>query len=170
MSSGISYFVSYACPNCRRQLEARSTGYNGWLRCPICKWPALPPEIMVERRETRRRTVQQGVNNAILVIPASLEGAQEPDALETNTVGPPSHTTPARLIFTTLGADPPSRADEGSHTTPARLIFTTGFALSLFLVLVAYLDDRMGRMAVFAFLSVGFFWLLARSPRNRAAS
>jgi hypothetical protein len=146
MSSDISFFVSYACPNCRRQLEARSTGYNGWLRCPICKWPALPPEIMVERRETRRRTVQKGVNNAILVIPASLEGAHEPDALETNTVGP------------------------ASYTTPARLIFTTGFALSLFLVLVAYLDDKMGRMAVFAFLSVGFFWLLARSPRNRTAS
>ncbi len=54
---------------------------DGWLRCPICKWPALPPEIMVDRRETRRRTVQQGVNNAILVIPASLEGAREPDAL-----------------------------------------------------------------------------------------
>ncbi len=92
---------------------------------------------MVDRRETRRRTVQQGVNNSILVIPASLEGAHEPDALAIE------HRWP-RLLY---------------H--PGRLIFTTGFALSLFLVLVSYLDDRMGKVAVFAFLSVGFFWLLS---------
>jgi hypothetical protein len=146
MSSEISYFVSYACPNCRTRLEAPSTGWDGWLRCPVCKWPSLPPEIMVDHLETRRRTTRPNVKDAILVIPASLEGALELDSLATDSAG------------------------RSSHTTPARLIFTTGFALSLFLVLVAYLDEKMGRMTIFGILSIGFFFLLVRSPRNRMGS
>jgi hypothetical protein len=146
MSSEISYFVSYACPNCRTQLEAPSTGWDGWLRCPVCKWPSLPPEVMVDHRETRRRTAQPNANDTILTIPALPEGALEPDSLATDSDG------------------------RSSHSTPARLIFTTGFALSLFLVLVAYLDERMGRMAIFGILSIGFFFLLVRSPRNRMGS
>jgi hypothetical protein len=146
MSSEISYFVSYACPNCRRHLEARSTGWDGWLRCPVCKWPSLPPEVMIKRLETRGQIIQQDVNDDVLFIPGSPRGAVEPGSSAMVGVG------------------------RSSHTTPARLIFTTGFALSLFLVLVAFLDDRMGRVVIFGILAVGFFLLLVRSPRNRMDS
>jgi hypothetical protein len=146
MSSEITYYVSYACPSCRTQLEARSTGWDGWLRCPVCKWPSLPPEIMVDRRETRRRAVQPNVDDDILVIPGSLEGALEPDSRPSASVG------------------------RSSHTSPARLIFTTGFAFSLFLVLVAFLEERMGNVAIFAILASGFFLMLMRAPRNRVSS
>jgi hypothetical protein len=146
MSSEITYFVSYACPSCRSQLEAHFTAWDGWLRCPVCKWPSLPPEIMVDRRETRRRAVQQNVDDDILVIPGSLEDALEPNSRPSAGVG------------------------RSSHTSPARLIFTTGFAFSLFLVLVAFLEQNMGNMAIFVILASGFLFMLVRAPRNRASS
>jgi hypothetical protein len=146
MTPEIRYLVSYACPNCRRLLEARSTGWDGWLRCPVCNCPSLPPEIMLDGGEARRRAAaQQAFDDSVLIIAESPETPFERDSSATVDLGRPSHTTPARLIF------------------------TTGLALSLFLVLVAYLDDRMGRMAVFGLLSIGFFMLLVRSPRTRVA-
>jgi hypothetical protein len=146
MSSEISYFVSYACPGCRRQLEARSTIWTGWVRCPICKCPALPPEITWNLHEGGRWASDDSVDEGTLIAPGSAAGALDTDS---------------SVI------DRPARS---SHTTPARLIFTTGLALSIFLVLVAFLDEKMGRMAIFGFLAFGFLWLLVRTPRNQATS
>jgi hypothetical protein len=147
VSSEITYFVSYACPSCRTQLETRFTGWDGWLRCPVCKWPALPPDVMVDRREARRRAaLLQNNNDDILVISELPEGALEPSPLPSTDVG------------------------RSSHSSPARLILIIGFAFSLFLVLAAYLDDRWGNMVIFAILAIGFFFLLVRAPRSRASS
>lgn len=146
MSSEITYFVSYACPSCRTQLVTRSTGWDGWLRCPVCKWPSLPPEIMVDRRESRRRVDLQNGDDDILVIADSPEGAHDPGSRPSAGVGP------------------------SSHSSPARLIIATGFAFSLFLVLWAYLEERMGNVVIFAILAIGFFFALVRAPRNRASS
>ncbi len=145
MRSGISYFVSYACSNCRTQLEARPTGWDGWLRCPACNWPSLPPEIMVHHRKTDRPAIRrnQDGDDDIVIISASEADIPRPDSRPIDGDG------------------------RSSHTTPARLIISTGFALSLFFVLVAYLDDKMGRMAIFAMLAIGCFFLLVRTPRNR---
>jgi len=101
---------------------------------------------MVDRRETRRRAAKQNVDDDILVIPGSPEGALEPDSRPSASVG------------------------RSSYTSPARLIFTTGFAFSLFLVLVAFLEERMGNVAIFAILASGFFLMLTRAPRNRVSS
>jgi hypothetical protein len=101
---------------------------------------------MVKRRETRQRAAQPNVDDDIVVIPGPLEGALEPNS--------------------------PSSAGAGrsAHTSPARLIFTTGFAFSLFLVLVAFLEDRLGNVVIFAILASGFLLMLVRVPRNRPSS
>jgi hypothetical protein len=36
--------VAYLCPHCQAPLEARSDQTYGWLRCPCCHRPGLPPE------------------------------------------------------------------------------------------------------------------------------
>ena len=146
MSSEITYFVSYACPSCRTQLETRPTGWDGWLRCPVCNWPSLPPEVMVDRRETRRRAaLLQNNDDDILVISELPASAFEPSSSPSADVG------------------------RSSHSSPARLILVIGLAFSLFLVLAAYLDDRWGNMVIFAILAIVFFFLLVRVPRNRAS-
>jgi hypothetical protein len=147
VSSEITYFVSYACPSCRTHLEARHTGWDGWLRCPVCKWPSLPPEVMLDRREARRRAaLLQNNDDDVLVISELPESALEPSSRPSADVG------------------------RSAHSSPARLILIIGFAFSLFLVLSAYLDDRWGNLVIFAILAIGFFFLLVRAPRNRASS
>jgi len=57
-----------------------------------------------------------------------------------------------------------------SHTSPARLIFTTGFVLSLVLALLAFLDLKPRTTAIFGFLAITFFLMLLRTPRRRVAA
>ncbi len=55
------------------------------------------------------------------------------------------------------------------HTSPARLVFMTGLVFSLLLTLIAFLDHKPTRMAIFGFLSFAFFLMLLRTPRARTA-
>jgi hypothetical protein len=53
---------------------------------------------------------------------------------------------------------------------PARLIFVTGMAISLFMSLISFLDQRTGGMLIFGFIALVFFLLLMRpSGRSSAA-
>jgi hypothetical protein len=58
----------------------------------------------------------------------------------------------------------PRRSAPSSAT---RLIVSTGLIVSLFLLLVAYLDRSSQSSAIFGFLTVLFFLLLLRLPKNR---
>src|SRR5262245_3704802 len=116
MESEITYFASYSCPHCKAELEARQGGWSGWLRCPSCGVPSLPPELMFARPQIRHWT--QDPNNEdgeIMVIAAPPEGSAAPDR--------------ASLA----GSSPISAL---------RLIFLTGFILSLFLLLIAFVDQQ----------------------------
>ena len=55
MDADIAYFVTYPCPDCRLELEAEHDGWQGWLRCPACGTPSLPPEILLGHPATMRR-------------------------------------------------------------------------------------------------------------------
>jgi hypothetical protein len=57
---------------------------------------------------------------------------------------------------------------EGPATSSAsRLIVLTGLIVSLCLLLVGYLDRSSQSSAIFGFLTIFFFLLLLRLPRNR---
>lgn len=40
--------AAYDCPHCRQPLEARVGRWNGWLLCPRCGRPGLPPEVSTD--------------------------------------------------------------------------------------------------------------------------
>ena len=117
--------------------------WDGWLRCPECTRPALPPGQVIVPREPRRKDILRHADSAVVYLPETTE-------------------TTARPVFA-----PTVISGRTAHTSPARLIFTTGFALSLFLVLLAFLDQKTGNMTIFGLLTIGFFVLLVRSPRKR---
>jgi hypothetical protein len=145
VGSDIAYFVTYPCPNCRLELESEHGGWEGWVRCPACGTPALPPEIMLGHPNTQRRVREMGGDDgAVVVIGAdSPEDAasQDPSALI---------ATPTSTLVSVL-----------------RMIFLTGLVMSLFLLLIAYLDQNQRAAGIFGSLSVIFFLLLLRMPGRR---
>jgi hypothetical protein len=142
-SSEITYFVTYPCPGCGTELEARHGGWQGWLRCPVCGVPALPPEFLFGHPQTRRRVEGPHEDDDILVIDAAT-------------------ATPRVLAPTPLSGSSPVSA--------LRLIFLTGLILSLFLLLVFYMEQNKQTTAIFGFLSLIFFFLLLRTPSRRRRS
>jgi len=136
--------VTYSCPHCRVQLETQSDGWEGWLRCPACGRASLPPEP-VGVRDASQRLAASSKDNATLVAADLPEGPVILDGL--------------RPVITL----------RASHTSPARLIFTTGFVLSLVLALLAFLDLKPRTTAIFGFLAITFFLMLLRTPRKRVA-
>ena len=143
-SSEITYFVTYPCPGCQTELEARHGGWQGWLRCPVCGVPALPPEFLLGHPQTRRRVQGPPEDDDVIVIDSAAESSD--------------------------GLDPaPIRVS--SPVSAPRLIFLTGLILSLFLLLVFYMEQNQQATAIFGFLAIAFFFLLLRTPpsaRRRA--
>jgi hypothetical protein len=60
-----------------------------------------------------------------------------------------------------------SLAPRPSPSNASRVIVSTGLIVSIFLLLVAYLDRSSQSSAIFGFLTVLFFLLLLRLPRRR---
>jgi hypothetical protein len=54
--------------------------------------------------------------------------------------------------------------------SPARLIFVTGFGVSLFMLLIEFLENQISGMAIFGFLSMVFFLLLLRTTSGSSSS
>jgi hypothetical protein len=143
VDSEITYFVTYPCPHCKVELEAQHGGWQGWLRCPECGVPSLPPEFLLGHPLTRRRVPDSDEDQSALVIDEAPEGPG--------------------------GSDRTPRAGSSSPVSALRLIFMTGLILSLFLLLIAYMDQNTQTTAIFGFLSIAFFLLFVRTPaRNRA--
>src|SRR5207248_5500792 len=118
-------------------------GWQGWLRCPVCGVPSLPPEFLPGHALTRRRVEDPIETSDVIVSDAVSEGS------------PASDRAPL--------------AGSSSPISALRLIFLTGLILSLFLLLIAYADQNKHTTAIFGFLSIAFFLLLLRTPaRSRA--
>jgi hypothetical protein len=72
-----------------------------------------------------------------------------------------------------VGAPPPTLVSPTSFaprqppSSASRVIVSTGLIVSIFLLLVAYLDRSSQSSAIFGFLTVLFFLLLLRLPRRR---
>src|SRR5262245_18571058 len=46
---------SYRCPHCRALLVLGEIRWRGWVRCPECGQPGLPPERVMLRAALRRQ-------------------------------------------------------------------------------------------------------------------
>jgi hypothetical protein len=145
VEADIAYFVTYPCPSCKVELESEHGGWAGWLRCPICGTPALPPEILLGHPTTRRRVRETGEGDAAT---AAIDADAPPDA---------SAPDPSALV-----GSPAS-----TLVSALRMIFLTGLVMSLFLLLIAYLDQNQRATGIFGSLSVIFLVLLLRMPGHR---
>jgi hypothetical protein len=142
VDSAITYFVRYPCPHCKAELETQHGGWQGWQRCPACGVPSLPPEFLLGHPMTRRRVGDSIADRAAIVTNAAPEGSS--------------------------ASDRPLLGGVSSPVSALRLIFVTGFVLSLFLLLIAYMDQNKQTTAIFGFLSIAFFLLLLRTPKHRS--
>lgn len=142
MEAHIAHFVTYPCPRCRLELEVEEGGWQGWLRCPACDAPALPPEILRGHPATSRRV-------------KAASGEFVPD------------------LFTADGEEDPTDTDAllGPPPSPVadtfRIVFLSGLVISLFILLIAYLDDNSFIGGLFGGLAFIFFLLLLRVPSRR---
>ena len=135
----------YPCPHCRAPIEIGRDRWRGWMLCPECGRAGLPPEAAVRRPAPGRR-----VETSPPAHPAA-----SPDPGD-------SKASPAPLF-----APSASFAPRPSPSNASRVIVSTGLVVSLFLLLVAYLDRSSQSSAIFGFLTVLFFLLLLRLPRRR---
>src|SRR6516164_7168620 len=47
---------AYPCPHCQTMLEPPEEPWRGWVRCPQCGQPGLPPERLQRARVKKRAT------------------------------------------------------------------------------------------------------------------
>jgi hypothetical protein len=145
VDADIAYFVTYPCPQCRLELEAEHDGWQGWLRCPACGTPSLPPDILLGHPATMRRVRGlAGDDDAVLVI-----DVDDPDGASTS--------DPAALL-----GEPPS-----ALVSSLRMLFLTGLAISLFILLISFLDDNQLVTGFCGAIALIFFLLLLRLPDRK---
>ena len=131
---------SYSCHHCHTLLRAGEDPWGGWLRCPECDRPGLPPH--------RVRVLKTARHPATPLPPPGQESLKKSDGLLDE---------PAALIRPAGFAPTPTPV-----STAPRLIVSTGLFVSLFLLLNAYLDRSVQSMSLFATLAVVFLVILLR--------
>jgi hypothetical protein len=143
VDSQVIYFVTYSCPRCKAELEVQFGGWEGWRRCPSCGFPSLPPEVLFGHPTTRRRVQGDGES----VETTAAVAAEDPVESDRSPIVEPSPSTAISAL---------------------RLVFITGLVISLFLLLIFYLDQRHELTGVFGTLAIIFFLLVLRgSGRSR---
>jgi hypothetical protein len=137
MEAEIVHVASYTCPHCNAALEVRQGDWAGWMRCPACGRPSLPPEIL-SSTSSHRAEVTIDQDSGPIFMP--LEKAPE------------------------LRPDPFAQSRPFSAW---RLVFTTGLVLSLMLFVVYAIDGDHLRMTIFGcFAGVSFLLLLRQGLRK----
>jgi hypothetical protein len=145
MAAPIMQSANYPCPNCHLPLEAKPGSWQGWLLCPRCGLPSLPPEHVRSSPRQSRPPAKREVVSAGSAAPAL--------------------SRPEQTAAVTAPRAP--RTDRAATSSATRLIVSTGLIVSLCLLLVGYLDRSSQNSAIFGFLTIFFFLLLLRLPRNR---
>ena len=137
VTSEVLESLTHSCPHCHAVLALPSGAWDGWVRCRACGRVFLPPEY-----ETLSHADGGSGDSSP---PLEIDSQSDPTGL--------------RAVQPLSG--------RMAHTSPARVVFTTGFVLCLLLTLIYFLDFSPGPMAIFGFLTIGFFLLLLRTPRKR---
>jgi hypothetical protein len=136
---------SYPCPHCQVPLAVLEDPWHGWVLCPDCGRPCLPPERLPMPEARRRATIRQpGVPQGDGPAPVGLLNEANP------------------MVELSVRLTRPASASSAS-----RLIVSTGLFVSAFLLLVAYLDRSSHSMGILGALTVVFLFLRLRMPRGR---
>ncbi len=146
MESQVIYFVSYSCPRCKAELEVQHESWQGWRRCPACGLPSLPPELLFGHPSTRRRVL-----------------GRDDDPIILNDVNLPEDSL--ALDRSQIVVSSPS-----SVFNALRVVFFIGLVVSLFLLLLFYLEQRQEFTGICGVLAFIFFLLLLVPGRRRRSS
>ena len=154
-----SWLLAYPCPHCQIMLEPPEEPWQGWVRCPRCGQPGLPPKGL-QHALVRKHTIGS-VDRA-----ASGTEGQSPVPLSSAPVtAPGAGSRPKESSWT------PRPAGDGlsprSSSSAWLLIAGTGLVVSAFLLLVAWLDRSLYSSVVFGSLTAIFLVALLSLPRKR---
>lgn len=148
--------VRYPCPHCRIELETRDDdGWSGWRRCPACDQPHLPPDPSEHapppwrsaESSHREKSIRNGAADEILII------------------GPSDDDRPAPL-WSPRRFEPVGQAHGPRQSKWYRRGLMIGLGISLFAVMVAFLEQGEIAGGGFGLLSLVFFLLLMRPARK----
>jgi hypothetical protein len=142
----------YPCPHCRAMIVMGQDRWRGWVRCPECGRPGLPPDHALRPRASRRRIEDPPAPRTEELAAPHPRPSPHPDGLAGPIAPVPVRVTPA--------------VPRHSPSSASRVIVSTGFIVSIFLLLVAYLDRSSQSSAIFGCLTLLFFLLLLRVPRR----
>src|SRR4051794_13041437 len=126
MTAPIMQSANYPCPKCQLPLEPKPGSWQGWLLCPRCGQPGLPPERVMSSPPPDRRPPQQ---KAVGAVSAPGPGRAEEKNAAVMAPGAP-------------------RTDRPASSSASRLIVSTGLIVSLCLLLVGYLDRSSQNSAI----------------------
>lgn len=159
MTAENSSVLAYPCPHCQIMLEPPAEPWQGWVRCPQCGQPGLPPEgLRLALR--RKRTTASGDQAA-----PKTEGQSQMTLSSTGAVAPGAGS---RLKEPSWTPRPPGDGlRKRSVSSAGLLIAGTGLAVSAFLLLVAWLDRNLYRMMTFGGLAGLFLVSILTLPRRR---
>jgi hypothetical protein len=145
VSGEIGVYPSYPCPHCHALLEPCQEDWHGWVSCPQCGLPGLPPAQVRSPKASRRPVARQS---------SLFEGAaRKADGM----LGEPA--PPA--------GSPSSRKGQSQTSSAPLLIVSSGLFVSAFLLLVAYLDRSTQNMSLFGTLTIVFLVVLVRMRMSR---
>ncbi|MDG3006767.1 hypothetical protein [Paludisphaera mucosa] len=138
--------VRYDCPHCRAALESVPGRWRGWLLCPDCGRPGLPPPpgLVLPPEE----------------LPESGAGLRAEQWIAAGDV--PDEGWPRWSPGLPLPTPRPSPLTKAAQTAVA-----VGLALSLFLLLIGYLDQSPGMAVVAGLGALVCFWLRVRLGSRR---
>lgn len=134
--------VRYDCPHCRAKLEWIVGRWGGWVSCPACASPGLPPapRLVVP---TPRMVAREGVRAG-----AGLRAEQWIAAGDVPDPAWPSWSRGLVLPKPRTQQEPKAR----------RAALAVGLAISLFLLLVAYLDQNTSLSGLALLVALVCFW------------
>lgn len=143
--------VRYECPHCRVELESILGRWRGWLLCPACGKPGLPPSpgfAFPTPRDPGVLAMRTGVQAEAWIASGDL-------------------SDPARPAWPALPVDPRPRPSRAARNV--RRAAVAGLAVSLFLLLIAFLDRNASLGGVAGLATLVLYSLLVRlDPRRRA--
>jgi hypothetical protein len=140
--SGITFIVSYQCPQCGAALEGKTTQPEAWLRCPSCGRASQAPDHAIA--------------------PEAPVSRQLPDE-EVLVIGPAPEPTPMTPVAV---AAVPSSARSSEPGNPIRVAYAAALFVSVVLLVFSFLDQGMIGTSVFSVAAVIFLVLLARPDRT----
>ena len=140
--------VRYACPHCRAGLEWRVGLWRGWVSCPACGRPGLPPAPRLVMPDVVAPTREVGAG---LRAEQWIASGDVPDA--------------SWPMWSRGQAPIQPRVKSESKALPSAL--AVGLAISLFLLLIGYLDQSTNLAGVAALVALLCLWGRMKFAKGR---